>query len=194
MGIPKDETNTAFEQVRKLGIDPTDVRDIVLTHLHIDHAGGVSDFPWANVHVFQPEFEAAMKHQGRIGIGYVRRQWRNHQHWVFYQDPKDFWFNFNAVHIPEIKPDIFLIPTPGHTIGHCMVAVQNDERWLLHGGDAILPFYLESIEQTMRPPKIMRSTFEKYTPALKELLANHPHQIQIINGHDGVSFQKYRNT
>ena len=142
MGIPKDESNTAIEQIIKLGIDPKDVRDIILTHLHIDHAGGVSDFPWANVHVFKPEFEAAMKHKGRIGIGYVRRQWRNHQHWVFYQNPHELWFNFNAIHIPEIKPDIFLIPTPGHTIGHCMVAVQNDDAGCCTAGTLYSPFIL----------------------------------------------------
>jgi len=194
MGIPKDESNTAIEQIRKLGIDPHDVRDIVLTHLHIDHAGGVSDFPWANVHVFKPEYEAALKHKGKIGIGYVRRQWRNHQHWVFYQNPQEHWFDFNALHIPEIKPDIYLIPTPGHTIGHCMVAAQNEGRWILHGGDAVLPFYLDEVDQSMRPPKMMRTSFEKYIPDLKKILANNPDRIQIISGHDGTSFQNFRNT
>ena len=41
---------------------------------------------------------------------------------------------------------------------------------------------------------MMRSTFEKYIPALKQILADNPDRIQIISGHDGVSFQKYRNT
>src|ERR1700691_2682614 len=31
---------TAVSQVRALGFDPADVRDIVLTHLDVDHAGG----------------------------------------------------------------------------------------------------------------------------------------------------------
>lgn len=195
MGIPKDESNTAIEQIKGLGIQPSEVKDIVLTHLHLDHAGGVSDFPWATVHVFESEYKAAMKHQGKIGIGYVRRQWRNHQNWVFYQPSGDSWFNFPAIKIPDLEPTIFLIPTPGHTIGHCMVAIQNEEGWILHGGDAIFPFYLDPSEQKMRPPKgLISSTFGIYIPAIKEVLTKHGDKIQIICGHDGVSFEKNRHS
>jgi len=41
-----------------LGFDPADVRDIVLTHLDLDHAGGLIDFPWARVHVYAEELRA----------------------------------------------------------------------------------------------------------------------------------------
>ena len=46
-------SETAREQVRRLGLKAVDVRDIVLTHMDLDHAGGVADFPWATVHVFE---------------------------------------------------------------------------------------------------------------------------------------------
>lgn len=41
LGSPRDLEETAIRQVQKLGIDPPDVRHIVLTHLHLDHAGGL---------------------------------------------------------------------------------------------------------------------------------------------------------
>ena len=43
---------TAVSQVRARGFDPADVRHIVLTHLDVDHAGGLPDFPQAKVHVW----------------------------------------------------------------------------------------------------------------------------------------------
>ncbi len=55
---------TALEQVRQLGFDPADVRHIVLTHLDFDHAGGLSDFPEARVHVLQREYDAARGSHG----------------------------------------------------------------------------------------------------------------------------------
>ena len=48
---------TAVVQVRELGFDPADVRHIVLTHLDIDHAGGLPDFPNAAVHLWAREHE-----------------------------------------------------------------------------------------------------------------------------------------
>jgi glyoxylase-like metal-dependent hydrolase (beta-lactamase superfamily II) len=55
-----DPSDTAIGQVRRLGFNPRDVRHIVPTQLDLDHAGGLPDFPWADVHVFRPEYEAAL--------------------------------------------------------------------------------------------------------------------------------------
>src|SRR5262245_50539362 len=54
-----DPSETAFEQVRARGFAPEDVRHIVLTHLDLDHAGCVPDFPAATVHVHANEIAAA---------------------------------------------------------------------------------------------------------------------------------------
>ncbi|WP_223281445.1 MBL fold metallo-hydrolase [Streptomyces antnestii] len=40
-----DTGETAVRQVAALGYDIEDVRHIVLTHLDLDHAGGLRDFP-----------------------------------------------------------------------------------------------------------------------------------------------------
>ena len=40
------------KQLEKLGYKPTDVRYVIYSHLHLDHAGGMSYFPNA-VHVVQ---------------------------------------------------------------------------------------------------------------------------------------------
>jgi len=67
---------TALEQLRQLGFDAGDVRHIVLTHLDFDHAGGLSDFPQAQVHVLQREMDAARATRSFIGHNrYRHRQW-----------------------------------------------------------------------------------------------------------------------
>jgi glyoxylase-like metal-dependent hydrolase (beta-lactamase superfamily II) len=62
-GTRRDVRDTALHQVARLGYDVRDVQHIVLTHLHLDHAGGLPDFPWATVHVHALEYEAAMQRQ-----------------------------------------------------------------------------------------------------------------------------------
>ena len=49
-----DPKETAIRQIEALGFAASDVRHIVLTHLDLDHAGGLSDFPAAEVHVHRP--------------------------------------------------------------------------------------------------------------------------------------------
>ena len=47
------------------------------------------------------------------------------------------WFGFSAVRaIPGTGDEVLLIPLPGHTRGHCGVAVRRSDDWLLHCGDA----------------------------------------------------------
>ena len=51
---------TAVQQIAALGYDPADVRHILLTHLDVDHSGGLPDFPQAEVHVMAAELQAAL--------------------------------------------------------------------------------------------------------------------------------------
>ncbi|MEV6135587.1 MBL fold metallo-hydrolase [Nocardia sp. NPDC051990] len=44
--------------VEDLGFAREDVRDIIVTHLDLDHAGGLADFPEATVHVYSAELDA----------------------------------------------------------------------------------------------------------------------------------------
>src|SRR5437870_8536109 len=44
-GIRNDPGLSALYQLKQRNIDPREVRDIVLTHLDFDHAGGLADFP-----------------------------------------------------------------------------------------------------------------------------------------------------
>ncbi len=48
-------------QLRRLGIDPTEVKTVVMTHLHSDHASGIAEFPGATFVLSSAEWEAAVE-------------------------------------------------------------------------------------------------------------------------------------
>src|SRR5579859_5413368 len=60
LGMRLGRTRTAKAQIEALGFSVSDVRHVVPTHLDLDHAGGLPDFPKAKVHVHAREKAAAI--------------------------------------------------------------------------------------------------------------------------------------
>lgn len=134
--LAKDET--ALAQVERLGFKATDVRHVVPTHLDLDHAGGLPDFPHAKVHVYAAELDAVLaratlKEKNR----YRPAHFAHGPKWVRYEVQGDRWHGFEAVrNLEGLPPGIFLVPTVGHSRGHVAVVVETGERPLVHCGDA----------------------------------------------------------
>ena len=62
-------------QLERLGIRPSDMRWVVLTHLHTDHAGGLHHFPDNEILVTRTELEYGSGLRGRVR-GYVaNKRW-----------------------------------------------------------------------------------------------------------------------
>ncbi|MGE5451603.1 MAG: MBL fold metallo-hydrolase [Acidobacteriota bacterium] len=139
-------SETALHQIRELGFDPRDVRHIVPTHLDLDHAGGIADFPLADIHVYATELQAALNRASLMeSMRYVPRQWAHGPRWVSHDVQGDKWFGMDAVQaLPDTDDEVLLVPLVGHTRGHCGVAVRTDNGWLLHCGDAY--FYRGEID------------------------------------------------
>ncbi|MGH6797758.1 MAG: MBL fold metallo-hydrolase [Roseiarcus sp.] len=139
MARPRLEVaETALRQVADLGHRPSDVRHIVPTHLDLDHAGGISDFPGATVHVFAAELRAASNRSSlNERLRYRVVQIAAVKKWAAVEEEGESWFGFSAVRaIPGTRDEVLLVPLPGHTRGHCGVAVKRSDDWLLHCGDA----------------------------------------------------------
>ncbi len=126
---------TALAHVERLGFKRQDVTHIVPTHLDLDHVGGLSDFPDAEVHVFEPEHAAAM---ARATFAERKRyrpvQFAHQPRWQKHSIGGETWQGFDSVR--AIGDEVLLVPLAGHTRGHCGVAVRDGEGWLLHAGDA----------------------------------------------------------
>ena len=121
-------------QLRALGLSPDDVRWVVLTHLHTDHAGGLAHFPRAEILLSRTEYDAA------AGIGGQLRG-ALPQHWPAWFAPRlvnfhDQPFGPFASSQPLTRAgDVTLVPTPGHTAGHMSVVVQDGDMTLFFAGD-----------------------------------------------------------
>ncbi|MEJ2853824.1 MULTISPECIES: MBL fold metallo-hydrolase [unclassified Saccharothrix] len=192
-----DENETAIRQVERLGFDPKDVRHVVLTHLDLDHGGGLRDFPHAEVHVLQEELENATRpnKRGNDAVRYPDKQWSHGPKWVTHQPYGESWFGFEGVR--EFREDILLVPLIGHTRGHTGIAVNTDSGWLLHAGDAY--FYhgemadpphctpaLDFMQTRMEQVRTLRLTNQD---RLRELKRNH--DIDIINAHDATELRRH---
>ena len=69
--VRMEPEQTVPAQLRARGIEPGEVTNIVMTHLHSDHASGIAEFPDARFVVSSQEWAAASR--GRQIDGYMRR-------------------------------------------------------------------------------------------------------------------------
>ncbi len=121
-------------QLHGLGIGPHDVKKVVLTHLHMDHDGGLAHFPHSEIFVAPGELRAASGWLGRMR-GYLPHRWPA---WF---DPKPLDlaaepFGLFARSAPLTKAgDIVAVATPGHTAHHVSILVQEDAATVFLAGD-----------------------------------------------------------
>ena len=138
LGAPR-EVDCAIRHVERLGFKGTDVRHIVLTHMDLDHAGGISDFPHARIHVMAAEHRSALARESHIERKRYRPvQWEHGADFTLH-DPKrgESWRGFSCVrNIDGLPPELMMLPLDGHTRGHACVALELPEGPLVYAGDA----------------------------------------------------------
>ena len=189
---------TAISQIRELGFDPHDVRNIITTHLDLDHAGGLPDFPDADVHLLGRELQAAIKPSWRDRPRYVAAHWAHGPRWVEHQGGGEQWFGFDGVRIlPSSDAEILLIPLIGHTHGHTGVAIRDGDGWLLHCGDAYFHHGEIATPPHCPPGLALFAAFDQVDAAarhgnverLGELARSHSDVVKLICSHDASYLQ-----
>lgn len=122
-------------KIRALGIGPDEVRWVVMTHLHTDHAGGLAHFPRSQILIARAEFENASGPMGRVR-GFLPNRWPE---WL---NPRLFDLHANGIGpFPQSRPvtaagDVIIVPTPGHTKGHVSVVLEEGGRSVFFAGDS----------------------------------------------------------
>lgn len=189
-GFQFNEPDTAVRRLEALGLRPGDVSHIVLTHADPDHTGGLADFPQAQVHLSEEELASA----ARGHVRYVPTHFAHGPHWTPHPKSTREWFGLEARPVDlEFETEVLLIPLFGHTLGHCGVAIRQDDRWVLHAGDA---YYLRVELATDDHPvsKLTELRADDNTLRLKSLerirrlVRDHGDTIDVFGYHDGSEF------
>ena len=185
-GFQFNESDTAVHRIEAAGFSPEDVRHVILTHGDPDHAGGLADFPNAQIHISEEELVHVAGRYWR----YVSSHFAHGPSWKTYGRSARQWFGLEARAVDVgLSSEILLIPLFGHTLGHCGVAVQQEGKWLLHVGDA---YYLRAELTTDDHPvsaiaaqradddSQRRTSLER----LRHLVRDHGDEVDVIGYHD----------
>jgi N-acyl homoserine lactone hydrolase len=174
----------APDQLRARGIDPGDVRAVVMTHLHNDHSSGIAQFPQATFVVTRLEWQIACA--GGPRQGYVHAHFDHPFDWRTF-DPADpdakGYAGFNRAFDLFGDGSVRLLSTPGHTRGHQSVLLRlASGRELLLTGDAA--YTRRSLDEELVP--IYCADEHLYMRSLRELRAHvaaRPGTV-VVCGHD----------
>jgi glyoxylase-like metal-dependent hydrolase (beta-lactamase superfamily II) len=174
-----DRGETAAHQIERLGFRRNDVRHIVITHFDLDHIGGISDFPHAQIHVTAAEALGAMWSPSRQErIRYRRSQWAHGPNIVEHNPDGEAWRGFAAAReLDDISPGIVLVSLPGHTRGHACVAVDSGHRWVLHSGDAF--YHYGTLDGRSRVPRILKAMETLFAFDRKRVRDNHARLVEL---------------
>jgi len=114
-------------QLNKLNIAKDKIKNVVLTHLHLDHTDGLQSFPSTEIIVHKEEFNHP---SGNIPQLYPK--WFKPRLVSYKKEMVDVFED--AFPITD-RQDILLIPTNGHTPHHASVLFKTDEFDILFAGD-----------------------------------------------------------
>ena len=172
------------EGLAMLGIDAAKVADVVVTHLHYDHAGTLDDFPAARFHIQEKEVQYTTgRHMcpGSLSFPYspdhvctlVRRVFEGR---VAFHDGDE-----------EIAPGVSVHYIGGHTMGIQSVRVRTKRGWVMLASDAC--HFFENMERAMPFPIVYHVGEMIAGWAKLKRLAETPQHV--VPGHDPLVMQRY---
>ncbi len=171
-------------QLRARDVDPRQIRIVVMTHLHADHASGMSEFGSATFVLSGAEWNEATTVTRPLFQGYRPE----HYDYAFDYRTLDFERGIESYSTFGRTFDLFgdgsvrLAFTPGHSAGHQSVICRLRDRDLVIAGDAI--YKLAQLESAPGPPRPFDAhTFNRSLQELRLFKRQFP-QAVIIPGHD----------
>lgn len=192
VGYDFDENLTAVRQIQKMGLDPGNVSDCIISHLDNDHIGGLADFPNATVHVGIEEFENFNSGNPR----YLKTPLSHMPSIITYGQTDVNWFGFDARRLNAgLEAEVYLVPLFGHTSGHCGVALQVQHKWLFYVADA---YYMRAELNDSRHPvnelASMRADNNDLRIAtvdkIRKFVNDYP-EIEVFGYHDIEEFRHF---
>lgn len=167
-----------------MDVDSNSVADVIITHMHNDHAGAIPSFPQANFHLQDREMAYVtgrhMRH-GLIARAFVADHVVNIVRHVF--DNRVVFHDGDA----EIAPGLSVHRIGGHTAGLQCLRVHTKRGWVVLASDA--SNYYEHFEtgRCSQPVFHVGDVLEGYA-TLRRLASSSDH---IVPGHDPRIMQRY---
>ena len=130
-----DETISLADSLKSAGVAAHDITDLILTHLHFDHAAGIvvpeGDgwrllFPQAAHHVQKRQYDHALAPNPRDRASYFRERIEIMEHEGVLSLHDGAW---------SLAPGIDLVTVHGHTPGQQLVKVSDGKQTLFYCGD-----------------------------------------------------------
>lgn len=196
----ESEFDWAPKAIEQVGLKPEDIDFIIVSHLHHDHAGAITEFPNATVIVQKEEFdyvrrpdyfmtqayyndEAPAKVTGFDMKGTDANDLENIVDWYFLNGWADNKFDLFG------DGKIVIYFTPGHTVGHQSLLVRTDE-----DGDFMLCadalYVRESMEKGILPGLV--ALCPQYLQNLKTFRLLEKTGVKIVTGHDPVEWATFK--
>ena len=172
------------EAVRALGIAGGDVRHVVLTHLHYDHAGNIADFPGAEVVVQRAE------------LAYATGPAMRHPALNHFFEPDDVVAVVRRVFagtafVPdgdaELAPGLELYLVGGHTRGLQVARIHTARGWVVLTSDAA--HYYGNLGERNPFPAIV--DVERALDAYDRIGRLASSAAHVVPGHDPEIFRRY---
>jgi N-acyl homoserine lactone hydrolase len=127
-------------QLRARGLDAKELRVLVMTHLHHDHASGISEFPNASVILTEEEWTAATTDPRPFLRGYRPAQYDyvlDYRTVDYNRSGITSYGSFGRTFDLFGDGSVRLASTPGHSAGHQSVIARLSTRDFVIGGDVV---------------------------------------------------------
>jgi N-acyl homoserine lactone hydrolase len=186
----QEPEQTLSEQLKRLGYRCSDVRTVILTHLHEDHVGGLRDLPKAKVVLSHAEWDARRtKMFGFIPMFY-EPSYGSVEHW------ERVTFESGAFHTFDRSHDLFgdgtvrLLPTPGHTPGHTCALVEMGGYQLMVTGDCLYTLRHLATDQ-VQAFRLSTETGNEQVESIRKIagLRSLLPGLHLLVGHDHTEYQ-----
>ncbi|SHH95152.1 Glyoxylase, beta-lactamase superfamily II [Pollutimonas bauzanensis] len=173
-----------IESLKLIGVEPAQIKDVILTHLHYDHAGNFSGLPEAQFHLQETEMHFAT---GRhIKYRYFSAGFDVEDIINMVRLNYDGRVNFYDGRV-DLAPGIILQPTPGHSAGQQAVCVHTQRGWVVLASDAA--HYYENLQRHRPYPAALH--VDKMLESFDHIMQMAGDIQHIIPGHDPLVMQVY---